>query len=123
MYESDTLQRLLICGWFALIASTPALAQSQTQPPAIENKIGIENLEGSKRVTFWLRKEGGHWVKHSIGPTKKKHFPCGDQCLIYLGMKDKPPVERKLRQGRHYSIYWNKDRHTWEMGEITELGP
>jgi len=122
MYESNMLRRLLIFGWLALGAPTLVLAQNQ--PPAIvENKIGIENLEGSQRVTFWLRKEGGNWVKHSIGPSKKKQFQCGDQCFIYLGMKDKPPVERKLRQGKHYSIYWNKDRHTWEMGEITELGP
>jgi hypothetical protein len=116
------LRRLLICGWLTL--SAPTLVWAQNQPPAIvENKIGIENLEGAQRVTFWLRKEGGNWVKHSIGPSKKKQFPCGDQCFIYLGMKDKPPVERKLRQGKDYSIYWNKDRHIWEMGEITELGP
>ena len=51
---------LLILGWLTLGAPTLVLAQGQTQQPAIvENKIGIENLEGSTRVTFWLRKEGG----------------------------------------------------------------
>ena len=112
---------LLIVGWLTLGVPTLLLAQSRTQQPmTIEKKIGIENLEGATRVTFWLRKEGGDWVKHSIGPTKKKRFQCGDQCLIYLGMKDKPTIERKLRQGKRYSIYWNKDRHTWEVGEIAE---
>ena len=112
---------LFIFGWFMLGAPTLLLAQSRTQPPlTVEKKIGIENLDGSTRVTFWLKKEGGEWVKHSIGPTKKKKFQCGDQCFIYMSMSDKPMVERKLGQGKHYSIYWHKDRHSWEVAEVTE---
>jgi hypothetical protein len=112
---------LLVCGWLTLGAPVLLLAQSRTDGPmTAENKIGIENLEGSMRVTFWLRKEGGNWVKHSLGPTKKKQFQCVDQCFIYLEMRDKP-AEHKLRQGKNYSIYLNKDRHTWEVvGEIAE---
>jgi hypothetical protein len=111
---------LLICGWLTLGAPTLLLAQVRTERPiAAEKKIGIQNLEGSMRVTFWLRKEGDNWVKHSLGPAKKKQFQCGDQCFIYLEMRDKP-VEHKLRQGKNYSIYLNKDRQTWEMGEIAE---
>jgi hypothetical protein len=103
-----------------LIAPTLLLAQNRPQHSiTAEKKIGIENKEGSARVTFWLRKEGGNWVKHSLGPAKKKQFQCGDQCFIYLEMRDKP-VEHKLRQGKNYSIYLNKDRQTWEVGEISE---
>jgi hypothetical protein len=124
MHQNDTLRRLLIFGWLTLGTPTLAAAQSQTQSPAgVENKISIENLEGSQRITFWLRKEGGNWVKHSIGPSKKKQFPCGDQCFFCLTTKQNPLVERKLRRGKHYTVYWNKDRDAWEMGEITELGP
>jgi hypothetical protein len=111
---------LLIFGWFILGIPTLLLAQGRPQQPIMaEKKIGIENLEGSTRLVFWLKKEGGEWVKHSIGPTKKKQLQCGDQCSIYLEMMDKP-VEHKLRRGKNYSIYLNKERHTWEVGEIAE---
>jgi hypothetical protein len=103
-----------------LVAPTLLLAQGRTQQPmTVEKNIGIENLEGSARVTFWLRKEGGNWVKHSLGPARKKQFQCGDQCFIYLEMRDEQ-IEHKLRQGKNYSIYLNKDRQTWEVGEIAE---
>lgn len=111
---------LLIFGLLVLGGPTLLLAQDRAQQPMTpERKIGIENLETSMRITFWLRKEGGNWVKHSLGPTKKKHFQCVDQCFIYLEMRDKP-IEHKLRQGKNYSVYLNKDRQTWEVGDITE---
>jgi hypothetical protein len=40
----------------------------------VEKNIGIENLEGSVRVTFWLRKEGGNWVNTHLARQRRNSF-------------------------------------------------
>ena len=105
-------------GFMMLVASAVYAENlgSTSQPMIVEQKVGIKNLAPTQ-TSFWIKKTGGKWVKHSLDPNRSEAFPCGQQCDFYVGTKGKPSIQRRLSQTKRYGIYWDSHRQVWDIGE------
>lgn len=113
---------LMLLGIIVLNATQIAVADDEknditTDPMIVSGKVGIKNLERQSEAIFSMRKPGQRWEERSLGPSETQDFPCGKTCDIHIGVKGKPPVERRLTQTKRYAVFWDKKNQNWNVNE------
>ncbi|MFN3380907.1 MAG: hypothetical protein ACK41O_15725 [Runella zeae] len=96
-----------------------ALADIATDPVNDRYPFSIQN-ELSNEIAYEVSGDRINWQAFFLPTKKKAEFKLADsQVYMRVSTVDKASEEYKVESGKKYRLYWNKDKNSIDLGEIS----
>lgn len=101
-------------------AASTVQAEGPEAAPVATGSVVLIN-QGDQSLKFALRPADGKWVVYSIDSGKSATLAC-DHCKApyfeFSMVTDKSQVSYRLTPDESYLLYWNQDKHRWDLSHL-----
>jgi hypothetical protein len=97
---------------------SPVKAEGPAPPSSGAGSSVLLINQGDQDLKFALRPAEGKWVTYSVASGKSTMLAC-DHCKTpyfeFTMITDKDEVAYRLMPSETYLLYWNQDKHRWDL--------